>query len=175
MKIIPGWFYIIIGAIVSLLSYLISYEKMLLFFYAGIIFIGVGVTKIGLGKILPEVSRKTAYQQPINLTPQQIQQRSQLHRMEAMQKAQTPLTPHAPSSTTNLACANCRARLHPSFSYCPRCGQKLAVRKEVGCKKVKKALCSIIVRLLCARVDDRGSGARKYKKRFCLKLRQYYS
>ncbi|MBI5398153.1 hypothetical protein HZB03_01695 [Candidatus Woesearchaeota archaeon] len=133
VKSIPGWFYILIGAIVSAASYLISYEKMILFFYAGVIFMGVGVAKIILGKVLPEVSQPSSLQQPIRLTPLQIQQRSILHRIEATQKAQAPPFQHAPQhkplSTTNLVCANCQARLHPSFSYCPRCGQKLAIRK----------------------------------------------
>lgn len=52
MAKIHGIVYILIGIFVSIASYKISYDSLILFFYMGFFFIALGAAKIVLGLIL---------------------------------------------------------------------------------------------------------------------------
>jgi ribosomal protein L40E len=145
MANIPGWVYIIIGMVVSIASYTISYDKMLFFFYLGFIFIGVGFAKLAFAKVFPNLKTEDNFKQGIRATTlarhqatrAQNQRPSALHRYEPQMQqtqyaAQHNQTQHHAQHqaaqarhTQSLTCASCGTRLHPSFTFCPRCGQKL--------------------------------------------------
>lgn len=46
MAKIHGLVYILVGLLVSILSYRLNYEKLIFFFYAGLFFILVGISKL---------------------------------------------------------------------------------------------------------------------------------
>jgi rubrerythrin len=146
MASISGWVYIIIGAAMSIASAAINYQKMMVFFYAGFIFIGVGFAKLAFAKILPELRPDTKMQGEIRAqtlaqmqaTRAQVQRQSALHRYEpSMQQVNRQATHPTAQQHTQAAknaqqrqaqsytCSSCGTRLHPSFTFCPRCGQKL--------------------------------------------------
>ncbi len=97
MPKIHGLIYIAVGMLVSIMSYKLNYEKLILFFYIGLIFIFVGVVKLIFGLIKNKASKKET----------------------AHHKIQQP-------QTHNIKyCHNCGTALRLHHRFCIKCGAKV--------------------------------------------------
>ncbi len=145
MAKIPAAAWIVIGAFISVLSWVVKSKAdntgMLLFFYLGIGFITIGVLKLIFNTLKPEEKPKPAIhnnkmlhqhtqsqmtaaaQQPAR-HPQQLSTHRQQHPQQARHPAGQP-TYHPQAQQHYRVCFGCGTK-HPLHdTFCNRCGARL--------------------------------------------------
>jgi len=108
---IPGPVYLILGLIVTGLSWFIDSKtesSFALFFYIGLVFLAVGVFKTIVKIIIPKQDEQPFAQKPQQQTQQKIQQQPQQN------------------NNSNLKyCPRCRVQVSLSNNFCYNCGTRL--------------------------------------------------
>ncbi len=104
VKELSGQLYVVTGSAMLLMSVLIDYEKLMLFILAGAVFIVIGFFKL----VMKSGEEKH-------------KQRKANHKTHTTHKR----THHESAHKQIIRCRNCHVKIHPSFKFCPNCGQKL--------------------------------------------------
>lgn len=126
-KPIPGSWFLVVGAAMVLMSVFIDVEKLIIFILAGAVFVVIGFFKIIMD--LEEGKKKTKHH-----TKHKTSHHHKVHHSENKSHPTHKTTHHTKKTehgkekikhTESIRCTNCGVKLHPSFKYCPNCGQRL--------------------------------------------------
>jgi len=148
MAKIPGWVYVIVGVVISVISKLVESKtkpgQFKLFFWLGIIFVIIGVFKLIAKYIfkmgVEEKDRKTAHhrdQMHANARTHGMQNQSQfrphhdysspheLQHMQGQHHISEPDQRPSRQDSSIISCPNCSTRHYSYADFCMKCGTKM--------------------------------------------------
>ncbi len=118
MTRIHGSVFVIIGLVVSVVSYLL--EHLFAFLYVGIVFIFYGLIKL----IFFSSKKEKSQTQNPHLQPNQSNQKYQQQQYPQL-KPNVKVHYHPQTNYQYVICPSCGYHMHTSYRFCPRCGYEV--------------------------------------------------